>query len=403
MAMDIKSKITAGGGSPVESTGKRATKRLYTILSSILSPVVAILMAFLIASFLISYAGANPLLAFASMFRGAFGTVRAFTETLVIATPLLLAGLGLLIAYRTGMISIGAQGQMIIGGLFAALPGIYLPGLPGYLLIPLMMLAGMLGGALLAVIPGYLKARFGISEVINTLMLNYIAFFTTAYLLDGPLREPPGYFPQSAQIAAQAHLPTLITGTRLHLGFVFALVAVVIVYLLLWRSPLGYEMRAAGLNRDAAEYAGIPVRRRMILAFALSGAFAGLAGMVQVAGIQFRLISGFTSNYGFDALAVALLGRLHPVGVMIASLFFGALRTGAGTMQRTVQIPASMIFFLQGLVILFVLSESFFRLLLTERYGKTMTGQAKQTIAARLKKHFLGAGLPGNGSKEQKP
>lgn len=332
-----------------------------TMLAKVAGPFLALFLAFFISSLLILYAGASPLLAFRSMLKGSFGNIRMISETLVITTPLILAGLGYTIAYRTGMISIGAQGQIIIGGLLAGVAGIYLDFLPGPVLIPVMMAAGMAGGAVWGTIPGILKARFGVSEVINTLMMNYIAFFTVAYLLDVPLREPPGYFPQSAKIAPHAHLPVLIPGTRLHLGFIIALLSIVLVYILLWRTPAGYSMRAVGLNRNAAEFAGMKVKRNMIFSFALSGAFGGLAGMVQISGIQFRLISGFASNYGFDALAVALLGHLHPLGIGIAALFFGALRTGAGTMQRAVQIPASMIFVIQGLVILFVLIEGTIR------------------------------------------
>jgi ABC-type uncharacterized transport system permease subunit len=336
-------------------------KRFKGLLPALLGPILALFLAFFVAGIIIVFSGVNPLLAFQSMFNGAFGSVRSFAETLVKTTPMLLAALGLTISYRTGLVSIGAEGQIIIGGLFTVLVGIYLGFLPGFILIPLMMIAAMFGGGLWAAIPGYLKAKLGVSEVINTIMLNYIATYLVAYLLDVPLREPPGYFPQSAQIAKQAWLPYLLKGTRLHMGVIFAFVAAFIVYFILWRSPLGYQMRAVGFNQKAARNAGIKVEKNLVLALALSGAFAGLAGMVEIAGIHHRLLGGFSSEYGFDAMAVALLGKTHPVGVVIAALFFGALRVGANMMQRTVQVPASLVFVIQGLVILFVLMDELIR------------------------------------------
>lgn len=336
-------------------------KRIQGMLPALIGPLAALLLALLVASGIIMFSGANPIIAYKSMLAGAFGSFRSFAETLVKTTPLLLAALGLTISYRTGLVSVGSEGQMIIGGLFATLAGIYLNVLPGIVLIPVMMLAGMLGGGFWGAIPGYLKARLGVSEVINTIMLNYIATFFVAFLLDIPLREPPGYFPQTAQIAHQAWLPYLVKGTRLHIGVLFAFVSVFIVYFILWRSPIGYQMRAVGNSPTAAKTSGISVEKNMVLAMSLSGMFAGLAGMVEIAALHHRLLGGFSSEYGFDAMAVALLGKLHPVGVVIAALFFGALRVGANMMQRTVQVPASLVFVIQGLVILFVLMDELLR------------------------------------------
>ncbi|NMC30868.1 MAG: ABC transporter permease [Veillonellaceae bacterium] len=331
------------------------------ILPEIMGPLVSLTLALLVAAVIVMASGVNPIWAYASMWDGAFGSFRSLAETLVKATPLLLAALGLTISYRTGLVSVGSEGQMIIGALFATQAGIYGIGLPSAILLPLVMIAGMLGGGLWGAIPGYLKARLGVSEVINTIMLNYVAVFLVAYLLDVPLREPPGYFPQSAMIAPQAWLPYLVTGTRLHAGVLIAGISVFVVYFLLWRSPLGYQMRAVGLSQTAARISGIPVRKNLVLAMSLSGVFAGLAGMVEISALHHRLMNGFSSEYGFDAMAVALLGKLHPAGVVIAALFFGALRVGANMMQRTVQVPASLVFVIQGLVILFVLMDSLLR------------------------------------------
>ncbi|TWH52059.1 ABC transporter permease [Sporomusa sp. KB1] len=346
------------GNSQIMIERKPQTK---TMFSDLIGPLVALFLALLVSAAIIALSGVNPILAYTSMIDGAFGNFRSFAETVVKATPLLLAALGLTISYRTGLVSIGAEGQIVMGGLMATLAGIYFTMLPGFVLIPLVMLAGMLGGGLWGAIPGYLKAKLGVSEVINTIMLNYIAIFFVTYLLDIPLREPPGYFPQSAMIAKQAWLPIMVTGTRFHLGVLFAIIAILVVYFLLWRSPIGYQMRAVGLSQTTAHTSGINVEKNLVLAMGLSGAFAGLAGMVEVAAIHHRLVNGFSSGYGFDAMAVALLGKLHPAGVVIAALFFGALRVGANMMQRTAQVPASLVFVIQGLVILFVLMDALLR------------------------------------------
>ncbi len=346
------------GGTEVRVERKN---KVYSALRLALGPALALLLAFLCTAIIILLSGKNPLLAFREMFYGAFGSLVSLTETLVKSVPLLLAGLGLTIAYRTGLSSIGAEGQMIIGGLCATLCGVYLGFLPAVLLLPLTMIAGMLGGALWAAIPGFLKARLGVSEVINTIMMNYIAIYFVAYLLDGPLREPPGYFPQSAQVAEGAFLPILIPGTRLHAGVLLAILGVFFVWFLLWKSPLGFQMRAVGNNPIAARANGISVEKNIVLAMALSGALVGLAGMSEISGIHHRLLSGFSSDYGFDGIAVALMGKLNPFGVVVSALFFGALRVGANQMQRTVQVPSSLVFVIQGLVILFVLMDALLR------------------------------------------
>ncbi len=332
--------------------------RLIAGIANLKGSLLALLLSFLISSILILLSGVNPVTAFAAMLHGAFGSVRSVGDTLTKATPLLLAATGLMVSYRTGLVSVGSEGQLIIGGLCATIAGVYLPFLPGPALIAVMALAGAVGGGIWGAVPGYLKARLGVSEVINTIMMNYLATYLLSYLLDVPLREPPGYFPQSSQIAHQAWLPRIVPGTRLHLGFVIALAGVLVAYWILWRTPLGFQMRAVGYNRIAAESVGIKIRKNLVLAMFISGAFAGLAGMSEIGGIHHRLQNGFSSEYGFDAMAVALLGRTNPAGVVVASIFFGALRVGAGEMQRVVQVPASLVFIIQGCVIVFVLMET---------------------------------------------
>lgn len=327
------------------------------VLQQLLGIGLALVLVILVTSAIILFSGKSPIAAFQAMLKGAFGTKNSIAETLIKMVPLLLAGLGLTICYRTGLTSLGSEGQILMGGLMATVVGIYLGGLPSPLLIPLCFVAGMIGGGLWAAIAGLLKAKLGVSEIINTIMLNYIATFLLSYLIDGPLQEKAGIYPQSDLLSENAWLKSMVPGTRMHMGVIVALVSVVVVYFLLWKLPLGYQMRAVGNNPIAARTNGIKVARNMVLAMVLSGVFAGLAGAIEIMGIHHRLMNGFSSSYGFDAMAVALLGGLHPVGVTVAALFFGALRTGANTMQRTLQVPVSLVNIIQGLVILFVLMQ----------------------------------------------
>ncbi|MEL7608330.1 MAG: ABC transporter permease [Bacillota bacterium] len=340
---------------------QRKPKRSISMLRKISGPAIALLLSLAITALIISLTGKDPLLAFESMFTGAFGTMNSLGETLIKTVPLMLAGLGLTICYRTGLTSIGAEGQIVMGGLMATLVGVYLGNLPSYILIPLAFLAAMIAGGIWAGIAGYLKAKLGVSEVINTIMLNYIATFFISYLVDGPLREPPGFYPQSSLLSENAWLSYLIKGTRMHTGVIVAVIAAIVVYILLWKLPLGYQMRTVGYNPIAARTNGINVSRNMVLAMFLSGVFAGLAGAIEIMGLHHRLMNGFSSSYGFDAMAVALLGRLHPVGVMIASLLFAAMRVGANTMQRVVQVPVALVNVMQGVVIVMVLMETVLR------------------------------------------
>ena len=354
---------------------EKKEKKKESVLASLLGALMALALAFLVAGVIISMSGANPVEAISTMVVGAFGSKRMIGETLVKATPLMLGAAGLIIAYRCGMISIGTEGQIVIGGIFATVAGLALTGTPRIVALPLVMIAAGIGGGIWGAIPGILKAKLGVSEVINTIMLNYIAIYTLSYLVDKPLREPPGHFPQSAMIAETARLNILLPGTRLHTGLILALLSVVLVYLLMWRSPIGYQMRAVGYSQTAAKNAGIPIARNMVLSMLLSGVFAGLAGAMEVAGMHHRLMNAFSTDMGFDALAVALLGKLHPAGIVVSSILFGALRVGANMMQRTVQVPASLVQVIQGLVIIFVLMDTFLK-----NYAVSLVSRGKAAL-----------------------
>lgn len=358
---------------------QRKKKGESPFLQQLMGIGLALLLVILVTSLIIAASGKSPIAAFQAMLKGAFGTKNSTAETLIKTVPLLLAALGLTVCYRTGLTSLGSEGQIVMGGLMATVMGVYLGGLPRLALVPLCFLAGMIGGGLWAAIAGILKAKLGVSEIINTIMLNYIATFLVSYLIaDGPLQESAGFYPQSDLLSQNAWLTSILPGTRMHTGVIVAVIAVFVVYFLLWKLPLGYQMRAVGNNPIAARTNGIKVARNMVLAMVLSGVFAGLAGAIEIMGIHHRLMNGFSSSYGFDAMAVALLGGLHPAGVTVAALFFGALRTGANTMQRTLQVPVSLVNIIQGLVILFVLMQAVLRNFTVKIFSRKGKSKAKE-------------------------
>jgi simple sugar transport system permease protein len=335
-----------------------------------LLPVFATLAALAVGAIMLLLLGANPIKAYGALLEGAFGSGNALAETAVKAVPLLLVGLGICIAFRANVINIGGEGQMIVGALLGTLVGLLLPNGSGWLVVPLAMLAGFLGGALWGGIPGALKAYFGVNEILSTVMMNAIAVQVMNYLLRGPMIDPAqaelaSKIPQTARLAEAFRLPRLVP-TRLHLGAAIAVALAILVYILLWRTTLGYRIRAVGENPDASRYAGIRVRRHVVVALVLSGAFAGLAGVTQVYGLNYRMITdgsatGFTGSAGFNGIVAALFGQLHPVGTVPASFLFGALLVGANKLQRVMQVPSAFITALNGLVVVFVVSSEIWR------------------------------------------
>jgi simple sugar transport system permease protein len=328
----------------------------YDRLLNILLPVVAILASFLIGSILLLLLKINPIEAYTALVKGAFGSQRLLTTTVIKSIPLIFAGLAVTLAYRGGVFNIGAEGQLYVGALFAVWAGttLVLP-YPWHLFVALLF--GILGGMLWGAIPGYLKAARDLNEIIVTILMNYIAIFTVSYFVHGPLKEE-GWNTQTPAVAETAQLPAVWEGTRLHAGIYLALLCVVIVYIVLFQTTLGYRIRMVGINKDAARYAGIKTTIIMALAMALSGGLAGLAGTVELLGVQYRLIDNFSPGWGFDAIAVALVGRLNPIGTLLAALFFGALRNGANSMQTAVRIDVVVVYILQGLAIIFLIAGS---------------------------------------------
>ncbi len=345
-------------------------KEWFSRLIDGLLPVFATLAALGVGAVILLFLGVNPIEAYKALFEGAFGSPNALAETIVKATPLLLVAIGICISFRGDVINIGGEGQMIIGALLATWVGLSLTGLYGWFVILLAMMAGFLGGAFWGGIPGYLKAYFNVNEILSTVMMNAIAVQLMNFLLRGPMIDPSqaelaSKIPQTARLLEFFRLPRLVP-TRLHLGALIAVVLAILVYILLWRTTLGYRIRAVGQNPHAARYAGINVQRFIVLALLLSGAFAGLAGTNQVFGVNYRMItdgssSGFTGGAGFNGIVVALFGQLHPLWSIPASVLFGGLLVGANSMQRAVQVPSAFVTVLNGLVVIFVVSSEIWR------------------------------------------
>ena len=339
-------------------------------LIDILLPLLATLAALAIGAVMLILLKANPVTAYAALLEGAFGSQNALADTLVKATPLLLVGLGICIAFRGGVINIGGEGQLVVGAVSGTFVGLSFPDASGWLIIPAALAAGFLAGAVWGGIPGLLKAYFNVNEILSTIMMNQIAVQGMNFLLRGPLIDPvqleaASRIPQTARLSPAFDLPRLIP-TRLHLGTGLAVVAAVLVFIFLWRTTIGYRIRAVGLNPHASRYAGIHIRRYMVLSLLLSGAFAGLAGAIQVYGVNHRMFTdgsatGFTGGAGFNGIVAALFGQLHPVGTIPASFLFGALLVGANKLQRAIQVPSALITALNGLVVVFVVSSEIWR------------------------------------------
>lgn len=339
---------------------ERGSGRVGTLLQTLYFPVVAVLLALAIGAVFITLMGFDWIYAYESMIVGSLGGKNAIAETMVKAIPLIFTGLSFAVGKRCGLINLGAEGQVYMGGLFSAFIGLSLPGLPAALHIPVALIFGALGGGLLGLLTGWLKNRFGASELITGIMFNYIAIQLANFFVTGPLKEVGKDFPQTALMAESAQLPRILAGTRLHAGFLLALLCILFYYIFLWKTTKGYELRLVGLNAGAAEYAGMNVGRNALLAMFLAGAFAGLAGSSEILGVQLRLYQNFSPNYGFDGIAVALLGGNTPLGVLLSGLLFGVLRSGSNNMQMNAQVPVSVVQIIQSLVILFVVGREMF-------------------------------------------
>jgi len=303
-------------------------------------------------------------------------SLESIDRTLVYSTPYIFAGLAVALGFRCGLFNIGAEGQLFVGALAATYVGYSIKGLPLLVHLPLALAAGAAAGAVWAAVAGVLKAYTGAHEVVTTIMLNYVAFRLSDYLLTGPMKRS-GFNPVSPPVEESAWLPKLAPDPlRFHSGFFLALLAAYFVYWFLWKTTWGFEIRTVGANPDAARYAGISIARNYILAMALSGALAGLAGTSEILGVNHFMAQAFSSGYGFDSIALALLGKSHPLGVVLASLLWGFLRAGATRMQSAAGIPIDIVQIVQGMVIVFVAAPALVRFIwrvrAVEREGETI-------------------------------
>ena len=300
--------------------------------------------------------------AYVGLIGGSLGSPRAISETLLQATPLILTGLAVAVGFRAGLFNIGAEGQLYAGAASSIYVGFALVGLPAFVHLPLALLAGVAGGALWGFIPGFLKARTGAHEVIVTIMLNYVAYRFVDWLLNQPFFQREGRTDQISRfVEPSAELPRLVEGFRTHWGLVLALLAAAFISWLLFRSTKGFEFRAVGINPSAARYAGMSIGGTLILAMVVSGGLAGLAGASEMLGSNKTLSPGFSPGWGFDAIALALLGGARPLGVVFAALLFGALRAGATPMQASTGIPIDLVVVIQALVIMFIAAPALVR------------------------------------------
>lgn len=307
----------------------------------ILYPGLALLASVIVCAGLVMLSGASPLSVFGLMVKGAAGTTFAFLETLTRATPLIFTGLAAAVAFRAKLWNIGGEAQLYIGAVMTVVLGTGFLPLPQPILVPVLMVAAMIGGALVLSIPTFLKTRFGVDEVVTTLLLNFIAILFVSMLLEGVLKDPAGLgWPQSKKVIAEAQLPKLIQGKRLHLGFVIAIAAAITVWIIDRRSALGYEMRAVGHSPRAASFAGIPVNRVLAKTALLSGGLAGLAGMSEVTGLKGNLTLDLSPGFGYTGIVVAMLALMHPLGVIAAAIFVAAVFVGADAMSRTAGVPS---------------------------------------------------------------
>jgi simple sugar transport system permease protein len=339
------------------------------LLRELFFPAIAVLAAFVVGGLFVLAIGENPLQTYRLLIGSALWWPDGIGYTLFLATPLIFTGLAVSVAFRAGLLNIGAEGQLYVAAFATAWVGIVFAKWPAVVLVPMCCAAAVLAGGLWGAIPGVLKARFGSHEVINTIMLNFVAVALVSYFTQYHYRTPGDPIMETAPVGASAHIPRmarLIPGfperIPLNVSFLLALLCCALVYFFLWHTKWGYELRATGSNPSAAEYGGIAIRRQIVIAMAISGGLAGMVGINEVLGYRYRYYDGFSDSYGFTGIAVALLGRNHPVGVIFAAMLFAVLTRGGVPVDAfTLHVTKDIVQILQATIILFVAAEAFFR------------------------------------------
>jgi simple sugar transport system permease protein len=330
--------------------------RARTLLPELVPPLLSLLAALIISGLIVLALGNNPLPVYNALLLEPFQSVASIGGVLEQLVPLLISGLAVAVAFRSGVFNLGVEGQLYLGAFAAAWVGFTLVG-PGVVQILGALVAAAVLGAAYAWIPGVLRAYLGANEIVTTIMLNYVALYLTTYLVTGPFRPANATGSESEAIAAGAHLARFVPGSRAHVGVFLALLLAVGVYVLLYRTTVGYELRMAGANPRFAEYGGVSVRRVIVLSMLISGVLAGLLGGIEILGIHYRFRSNFSPGYGFDGITVALLGRVEPLAIPFAALLFAVLRYGASIVGTETQVDREVVNVLQALVILFVTAE----------------------------------------------
>ncbi len=355
---------------------------LRSLTQTLVLPLLSVVTAVLVGSLFMLLNGYNPLAAYAGMLDGAFGSPTSVARTLLSAIPLLFSGLSVAFAFKGGLFNIGGEGQLFLGAVASAWVGVAFAGLPGVIHMTLAVLAGFIAGALWGGISGALKAYTGAHEVITTIMLNNLAIILAGWLVSqggegqtpGPLRDPDplNIVPRTAQVAESARLPVLfkLGSESINFGLILAILAILIIWWLVWRSTFGFELRMVGLNPSAGKYAGVNVKRTTITTMAIAGGLAALAGAIETLGRNYYFAPNFNTGYGFDGIAVALLGKSHPLGVGLSAVLFGAMDAGTTRMQLAARVPSEIIQIVQALVLVFIAAPEIIRFIYRMRLEK---------------------------------
>ena len=323
--------------------------------------IVAVLAAIIVGAILILLIGINPLVAYSALIKGAFGTRYAVSETLVKAIPMILTGLAVSFAYKCKLVNLGAEGQLFMGAIFATWMGLSVGNIPSLLTIVLLSIGAFAAGAIYAFIPGILKAKLNVNEIIIGLMLNFLALYILSYLVEGPWKEPGSLIPKSSTIAESAQLPRFLGGgNRLHIYLFIAIILAILIHIIYTRTTLGFKLNVIGVENKVAEFSGINISIYKVVAMAVSGGLAGLAGYCEVGGVYHFLIAGISPGYGYFGFVVAFLAQLNPIGILFSGVFFSILLVGGESMQRTVGVPVVLIQVIQGLILFFVIGISIY-------------------------------------------
>ena len=369
-------------GNPASAWSQRARSILSQAWSVLAMPLLAILLALVVGAVIIAITSALkpgasfdlglPLRAYQALFQGSLGSENGRVTTLVQAAPLMLAGLGVGLGFKAGLFNIGAQGQYLLGAVSAVAAALLVRDTDPLIAIPFAVIVGAIAGAIWGFIPGFLKAFSGAHEVVTTIMLNYIALYLVSWLITGPLRQPRSPQPVTPNVG-DAILPVLF-GRDGHLGIILAFIAVPIVWFVLNRMTIGFQIRAVGANPDASRYAGMKPRRLIMLTMSAAGMLAGLGGTIDILGVTHQMPASYSTSVGFDAITVALLGRSNPIGIMLASLLFGMMRAGSGPMQIQAGVPRELVDLLEAIILLFLVASPVIRRVFRLRGVKSSLG-----------------------------